>query len=62
MIIQVVGAGGLLGSSVVRRAHEHGHTVLVSSNVPWSDVTGTLDAIRFSAQELRQAVTESDGD
>lgn len=62
MIVWVVGAGGLLGSSVVRCAREQGHTVLASSGVPWSDVAGTVDSIRFDAQAMRQAITESPED
>ena len=56
MIVWVVGAGGLLGSGVVRCARDQGHVVLTSSGVPWSDPEGTVDAIRSDAQALRRAI------
>ena len=52
MIIWVVGAGGLLGSAAVRVARKRGDTVLVSSDIPWSDLPGTVDSIRTYAQQL----------
>ena len=59
MIVWVVGAGGLLGSGVVRCAREQGHVVLTSSGVPWSDPEGTVEAIRSDAQALRLAITSA---
>ena len=59
MIVWVVGAGGLLGSGVVRCAREQGHVVLTSSGVPWSDSEGTVDAIRSDAQALRLAIASA---
>lgn len=59
MIVWVVGAGGLLGSGVVRCAREQGHVVLTSSAVPWSDSEGTVDAIRSDAQALRLAIASA---
>lgn len=37
MHLWVVGAGGLFGSSLVRRAHADGFRVFASVHVPWSD-------------------------
>ena len=59
MIVWVVGAGGLLGSGVVRCAREQGHVVLTSSGVPWSDPEGTVEAIRSDAQALRLAIARA---
>ena len=59
MIVWVVGAGGLLGSGVVRSAREEGHRVLTSSHVPWMDPEGTVNAIRSDAQALRLAIARS---
>ena len=59
MIVWVVGAGGLLGSGVVRSAREQGHRVLTSSHVPWMDPEGTVNAIRSDAQALRLAIARS---
>ena len=56
MIVWVVGTGGLLGSAVVRAGREHGDTVLASSNVPWSDASGTVEAIRANAQQLVELI------
>ncbi len=61
MIVWVVGAGGLLGSAVVRAGRERGDTALVSSDVPWSDASGTVEAIRADARHLAQCISsESD--
>lgn len=59
MIIWVVGAGGLLGSGIVRRAREQGLDVFVSSEVPWSDTEATVAAIRSDAQTLRTSIIKS---
>lgn len=56
MIVWVVGAGGLLGSAVVRAGRERGDTVLVSSNVPWSESRGTVEAIRADARQLVELI------
>lgn len=56
MIVWVVGAGGLLGSAVVRAAGNRGDTALVSSNIPWSDSSGTVQAIRADARQLLELV------
>ena len=56
MITWVVGAGGLLGSAVVRAGRERGDTVLASSNVPWLDASGTVEAIRADAQQLAELI------
>lgn len=57
MIIWVIGAGGLLGSAVVRSAGELGHAVKISSDIPWSDPGSTVAAISRDALELRQSLT-----
>ena len=57
MIVWVVGAGGLLGSAVVRAAREQGDTLLVSSDVPWSDSSGTVDSIRAYARQLLEVIS-----
>ena len=57
MIVWVVGAGGLLGSAVVRGARGRGDTVLESSNVPWSESSGTVNAIRADARQLLELVS-----
>lgn len=59
MIVWVVGAGGLLGSAVVRAAHERGDTVLVSSDIPWSDSSGTVDSIRAHARQLLEMISSN---
>lgn len=56
MIVWVVGAGGLLGSAVVRVARDRGDTVLVSSNIPWSNSLGTVQAVQADARQLLQLV------
>ena len=56
MIIWVVGAGGLLGSAVVRAARDRGDTVLVSSDIPWSDSAGTVNAIGEDARQLLELI------
>ncbi len=50
------GAGGLLGSAVVRAARDRGDTAHVSSNIPWSDSSGTVQAIRADARQLLELV------
>ena len=57
MIVWVIGAGGLLGSAVVRAARGRGDTVLISSNIPWSDSAGTVDSIRESARQLLEIIS-----
>jgi UDP-glucose 4-epimerase len=57
VIIWVVGAGGLLGSAVVRSAHERGDTVLASFNIPWSDSSGTVESIRADARKLADSIS-----
>ena len=57
MIIWVVGAGGLLGSAVVRAARERGDTLLVSSDIPWSESKGTIDSIRAYARQLLRLIS-----
>ena len=57
MIIWVVGASGLLGSAVVRTARERGDTLLFSSDVPWSDSQGTVQAIRTDALKLSELIS-----
>jgi UDP-glucose 4-epimerase len=57
VIVWVIGAGGLLGSAVVRAARGRGDTVLVSSNIPWSDSAGTVDSIRASARQLMELIS-----
>jgi len=56
VIIWVIGAGGLLGSAVVRATRDRGDTALVSSNIPWSDSSGTVQAIRSDARQLLELV------
>lgn len=56
MIVWVIGAGGLLGSAVVRAARDRGDTALVSSKIPWSDLSGTVQAIGADARQLLELV------
>lgn len=56
MIVWVIGAGGLLGSAVVRAAREQGDRLLVSSDIPWSDQAGTVDAIRSDAVAFKALI------
>ena len=53
MIIWVIGAGGLLGSAVVRQAKKRSNTVITSSKVPWSNPEETIKKIRTDAASLR---------
>ncbi len=57
MIVWVVGAGGLLGSAVVRAAREQGDTLLVSSDIPWADSSGTVDSIQAHARQLLEIIS-----
>jgi len=57
VIVWVVGAGGLLGSAVVRSARERGDTLLVSSKIPWSDSSGTVESIRADARKLAESIS-----
>ena len=52
MIIWVIGAGGLLGSAVVRQAKKRSDTVIASSHVPWSNPEETIKKIRTDAASL----------
>lgn len=57
MIIWVIGAGGLLGSAVVRQAKKRGDTAITSSKVPWPNPEETIKKIRTDAASLRDQLT-----
>ena len=45
MKLWVIGAGGLLGSALVRNASKLGWTTFPSGSIPWNDPDKTIDAI-----------------
>ena len=57
MIIWVIGAGGLLGSAVVRQAKKRSDTVITSSQIPWSNSAETIEEIHRDAASLRDQLT-----
>ena len=59
MLVWVIGAGGLIGSAIVRKAEERGDTVLVSTGVPWHDTEQSEAHLRHDRDRFATRVDQA---